>query len=82
MTKLKVTDDEKEDLADLMQHPGLRALLVECEILTTAIEHDVLRVPASDERKLVHSRSKGEGARQLMVAIRARVEALKSKANS
>lgn len=71
-----MTFEEKDDLAELVQHPGMRVLLREAEAAVRAIQDDVLKynLETGDSTRLTYLKCRAEGAAQLFEALKRRCE--------
>lgn len=66
----KLTQDQKENLADLLQSPAWEAVLVLCEMCVENLESQVLTADVTkSDRDLVIRKAKLDGARDLQKFI-------------
>ena len=85
MSKAKshLTEEQKENLAELLEHDGVSALLLDLEQLLESFDADVLKcvldnTPGSAQ-ELVLRKSRADGARRFYDAAHRRITNLKSK---
>jgi hypothetical protein len=71
--------EQRDDLRDLLFHPGIQGYYATIEALVEAEEKRVLRYTLEDERELVRLKLRAEGARALFEAIKRQTETLKAK---
>jgi hypothetical protein len=66
-----LNQEQRDDLNDLLEHPGVKSLIIVLEDLTRRIEHDILKVQltGNNDHELVITKARGEGARKLQVAL-------------
>lgn len=78
MSKLSYSD--KEELIDLMQHPGYPALLKLVDELKEAIDADVIKfnTDTGDAHTLLKIKCRSEGAGKLAAALKQRLSSLKT----
>lgn len=62
----RLTLEDKENLAELLRHPGIRPLLVQVDELVEVQEKEVLATASEDEKQLVITKARLEGARKLL----------------
>ncbi len=79
-----LTEEQKENLAELLEHEGLTALLADIEhLIETSFEGDVLKCTldntSASQRELVLRKAYLTGARRLYDATVRRITTLKSK---
>ncbi len=74
-----LSEEQKDDLLELLSHQGLEPFLLTVEQLVQGFESDLLKYNSEDERKLIHLKLRAEGARALLAAIQRKVESLKTK---
>jgi hypothetical protein len=77
-----MTIDEREDLADLLTHPGLQPLLAVLEAESQSVQSEVLKLnmeAEGAERKLLLLKYRAEGAGKLVEAFKRRINTLRAK---
>lgn len=79
---MKLTMEERDDVLDIIGHPGVRGLVKLLEIVTEDMTKEVLKVDlgtSEGERKLIQAKLRHEGAAKLLWAYKQKLEALKAK---
>lgn len=81
MLKFKLTQEEREDLHDLLQHPGYPALVKVLEVAVTELENQVLtyNLESGEGQKLLLTKARAEGAKKALVNAKAQIASLASK---
>lgn len=78
--KIRLTIEQKEDLEDLLNHEGIKALYLEMESVCLGLERDVIQcdLSTSTVEQLVHKKCRAEGARAFFRSLRTRLDGIKS----
>lgn len=74
---MKLTLEEKDDLQELVTHPGMKALWKEVDAAVQLIEDEVLKLTLTgpdDEKNLIYKKCRADGAAQLADAIKRRLK--------
>ena len=77
-----MTEDQREDLKDLIVHQGMSVLLLELGRFVVAQEAAVLKYDlgaSGDERQLTRLKCRAEGARKLATDFSTHISTLKAK---
>lgn len=75
----KLKAEEQEALFDLLDHPGMPALMAQADRCAAAQEADVLRFSVSpeNEKECLYAKIRSEGARKLVRDFQSLLEKLK-----
>jgi hypothetical protein len=68
----------REELLEVMEHPGFPALMAELERVLSSIQQEVIRC-SDEDPKLPLLKSRAVGADKLVRTFKARLESLKPK---
>jgi hypothetical protein len=77
----KLSQEEKEDILDILSSEGVKALLRLIQLESESISQEVLKydLGSGDERELVRRKCRAEGAAKLERAVLATLSSLKAK---
>jgi hypothetical protein len=81
LENIRLSLEEKETLIDIASRPSFSVVLRELEAVVQVVQQDVIKFDLStgDERELIRRKCRAEGAAQLLVKFKQRLDNLKTK---